>query len=169
MPEFRRNAALSLVSSEMPGRYDQKSYSRLLYVVLSITHSMFSFHQALAPEERQYYEREADKQNGMNPIEKDEGDDDDDDKRGAPDYMQHMQADMQQQYMHPMAGIPAQHDPRYAAAYQAHQMGYGQAPYQHYEAQGHPAQAYHQQRRSHGGYQGYPPQRHPYDNSGMGM
>jgi len=121
----------------------------------------------LSPEEKQYYEREADKQNGMNPIEKDE-DDEDEDKRGPPEYMHHVQPEMHMHGgMHPgmgPSGMPPQHDPRqHYALYPQHHMGYGQAPYQgqHYDQR-------YNQGRSHG-YQGYPPQRPPYDNSGMGM
>lgn len=131
-------------------------------------HCVFPLKKALSPEEKQYYEREADKQNGMNPIEKDE-EDEDDDKR-IPEYMHHVQPDMQYA-VHPGMGQPGmpQHDPRQHAyaPYPTHHMAYGQAPYQgqHYAAQG---DARYHQGRAHG-YQGYPPARHPYDNSGMGM
>jgi hypothetical protein len=126
----------------------------------------------LTNEEKQYYEREADKQNGMNPVDKDE-EDEDDDKRVPPEYMHHVQPELHMHGgMHPgMAQAPPgmQHDPRQhgAYAYPQHPMAYGQ-PYQgqHYAAQG---DARYHQGRTHG-YQGYPQQaRHPYDNSGMGM
>lgn len=125
----------------------------------------------LSNEEKQYYEREADKQNGMNPVEKDE-DEDEDEKRGPPEYMHHVQPEM---HMHggmhpgmPAAGMP-QHDPRQHYAPYPQHMAYGQAAYQGHPYGGSQADPsrYHQA-RSHG-YQGYPPQRHPYDNSGMGM
>lgn len=120
-------------------------------------------------EEKQYYEREADKQNGMNPVDKDE-DEDDEDKRVPPEYMHHVQPEMHMHGgMHPgMAqGTGMQHDPRHGYGYPQHHMAYGQNPYQgqHYAAQG---DARYHQGRAHG-YQAYPASRHPYDNSGMGM
>lgn len=137
-----------------------------------INHSSTLNKQQLTNEEKQYYEREADKQNGMNPVEKEE-DDEDDEKRGPPEYMHHVQPEMHMHGgMHPgMAQAPPgmQHDPRQhgAYAYPQHPMAYGQAYQgQHYAAQG---DARYHQGRAHG-YQGYPQQaRHPYDNSGMGM
>lgn len=138
----------------------------------------------LSSEEKQFYEREADKQNGMNPVEKDDDEDDEDmAKRGGPA----MSADYHPGYMHqgemPMhMGPPMhnmhqpphhQHDPRHQhyASY-AHPMHYGQ-PYHAYHdqsGQGRTHASYHQG-RTHGYHQGYPPPppRHPYENSGMGM
>ncbi len=129
--------------------------------------------QQLSGEEKQYYEREADKHNGMNPLDK-EGEEDDDDeakRHMVADPYAHMHAPHPDMHMHP--GMPPpmhagmqhpQHDPRHHgyAPYPTHHM-YGQ-PYAHYDySQHHPR---HQQGRSSGYSQGYPPPtRHPYDSS----
>lgn len=124
----------------------------------------------LSPEEKQYYEREADKHNGMNPVKDGEEDDDDDEAKrqqmehypyGAHGDM-HMHHGMPGQ-MHP-AMQHAQHDPRHHAYYAQH-MAYGQPAYAHYDYSQHHR---HQQARSQGYGQGYPgPQRHPYEGANM--
>ena len=117
----------------------------------------------LSAEEKQYYEREADKHNGMVPGK--DGDDDEDDDEHKRHMMEHYQqhhmphpSEMQMHMAPPMhMQHPAPHDPR--AYYPPHM--YGQPAYPHYDYsqhhQRHPA--------SRGMYGGYPPsaQRHPYD------
>mmetsp|Transcript_97716 Transcript_97716/g.146487 ORF Transcript_97716/g.146487 Transcript_97716/m.146487 type:complete len:483 (-) Transcript_97716:110-1558(-) len=134
----------------------------------------------LSAEEKQYYEREADKHNGMNPVEKD-GDDDDDEElkrqQQAADPYAHMHAphDMHMHGgmpppMHPGMHQPPQHDPRHHgyAPYPPHHI-YGQPPHGYYDY-GHHAQGRHQHSRSQGYAQGYPPQQgHPYDQRAMQM
>jgi len=123
--------------------------------------------KALSLEEKAYYEREADKHNGMNPVEKDGDEEDEEDKRQThmPDpYAGHMHPghEMHMHAMHPMH--QAQVDPRHHGYYPPHPM-YGQPPPppHGYDYYGHHAQARHHQGRSQGGYQ-YPPQQgHPYD------
>lgn len=114
-------------------------------------------------EEKQYYEREADKHNGMNPVEKEGDDDDDDEKRQAhvsDPYGTHMHPEM---HLHAGMHQPPQHDPRHHAyAYPPHM--YGQPPPHGYYDYGHHAQpAHHRAGRSQGGYQGYPPPQAHYD------
>jgi hypothetical protein len=118
-------------------------------------------------EEKQYYEREADKHNGMNPVEKEGDDDDDDDKRqvhvGDP-YGSHMHPDMHMHPgIHPGLHQPAQHDPRHHAyAYPPHM--YGQPPPHGYYDYGHHAQPpHHRSGRTQPAYQGYPPPQAHYD------
>lgn len=125
--------------------------------------------KSLSMEEKQYYEREADKHNGMNPVEKEGDEEEEDDKRqahGADPYAAHMQG--HEMHMHaPMHGMhqAPQHDPRHHAyAYPPHHM-YGQPPPHGYDYYGHHPQTRHQGGRASqagGGYQ-YPPQQgHPY-------
>jgi hypothetical protein len=115
--------------------------------------------KALTAEEKQYYEREADKHNGMNPVDpaKDDEDDEEDMKRQPQNHnpydpaAQYPGHDMTGGYpplhaaMHPSA---AQHDPRHHAAYY---YGHG-----YYDYGGHHHQQQHSRSRSHQ-YQ-YPPQ-----------
>ncbi|CAJ1969560.1 unnamed protein product [Cylindrotheca closterium] len=111
----------------------------------------------LSAEEKQYYEREADKHNGMNPVEKD-GDEDDEEE------VKRQQAELH--YMHPSemhmhGGMPpmhpmhqaAQHDPRHYS-YPPHMM-YGQPAHAYYDYH---SQSRHHQGRSQGYGQGYPQQ-----------
>jgi len=144
----------------------------------------------LSAEEKQYYEREADKQNGMNPVEKDDEEDDDEmaSKRGAsnnmpPEY--HPNGYMHQGDMHmhmpppPMHNMhqpppPHQHDPRHQhyAPYPTHHMHYGQPPYHGYHDQSSQGRSYsYHKGSSHGYHQGYPPPppRHYGENGGMTM
>lgn len=122
--------------------------------------------KSLSAEEKQYYEREADKHNGMHPVKDDVEDEDDEEKRQhhhMADPYQHMHhGDM---HMHGMHGHhQAQHDPRHHSyPYATHHM-YGQPPYGHYDYQHH-AQQQHHSRRSHSGYgHSYTqPQRNPYE------
>ena len=127
----------------------------------------------LAPEEKAYYEREADKHNGMNPVKDGEEDDDEEEMK-----RQHMEYQMQvaahsEMHMHAVpppihaAMQHPQHDPRHQHhPYYPPAHMYGPPPpppYGHYDYsqhhQRHPARAqgYHQQ--------GYPPppSRHPYE------
>ena len=118
--------------------------------------------QQLSAEEKQYYEREADKHNGMNPVEKDEDDDDDDAKRAQvadpyghmhPEHGMHMHGGMPPP-MHPGMHQPPQHDPRHHGyAYPPHM--YAQPGYYDY---GHHSQSRQHHGRSQGYNQGYPPQ-----------
>lgn len=114
--------------------------------------------QQLSAEEKQYYEREADKHNGMNPVEK-EGDEEEDDevkRQHAEHHYMHPGHEMHMHGgMHPMHQTP-QHDPRHYA-YPPHM--YGQPTHGYYD--------YHQQSRHQGRSQaygqGYPQQPgHPY-------
>jgi hypothetical protein len=117
-------------------------------------------HQALTAEEKQYYEREADKHNGMNPVDpnKDEDEEDDEIKR------QQMHTSYEQAayathdmtgtagYSHVHGGMHAaatQHDPRHHAYY------YQQHGYYDYSAAHHHQQ--HGRARGHQQYQ-YPSQ-----------
>lgn len=120
----------------------------------------------LTPDEKQYYEREADKHNGMHPVK--DGDDDDEDEEVKRQQMEHYHmhaaaaAAHGEMHMHPMAqqmhAQHPQHDPRHHGYYAPHM--YGQPPYGHYDYSQHHR---HQQARAQGYNQGYPPQRHPYE------
>lgn len=120
----------------------------------------------LSAEEKQYYEREADKQNGMNPVEKVEEEEEDPEKAQqhmAPPEYGHMpvQHDMHMHGGYAMGGHPPQHDPRQGYNPYPHHMPYGQPPHQgqHYDYY-----AQHQQQRGgHPQYQGYPPQHGHYE------
>jgi hypothetical protein len=122
--------------------------------------------KSLSAEEKQYYEREADKHNGTHPLkEGEEEDDEEETKRHQLElyHMQqaahgemhmHMQPPMQPGMHHP------QHDPRHHAYYPPHL--YGQPPpaaYGHYDYSQHHR---HQQARAQGYNQAYPG-RHPYE------
>lgn len=109
--------------------------------------------KALSAEEKQYYEREADKHNGMHPVKDDVDEDDDEDKRHHQDpYAHYAHPDM---HMHAM-GMP-QHDPRH----HGYPYGYPYAqPAYHYDYQQH-QQHYSRHSQGRGGYH-YPSQRSPY-------
>ena len=114
----------------------------------------------LTPEEKQYYEREADKHNGMHPV-KDGEEDEDEEEAAKRHHMEHyhMHAGHGEMHMHPGMAPPmhvAQHDPRHY--YPPHM--YGQPAYGHYDYSQHHR---HQQARAQGYSQGYPPQRHHYE------
>lgn len=143
--------------------------------------------KALSAEEKQYYEREADKHNGMHPVKDDVDEDDDEEAKRQHQHMGDPYAHMHHpdiQYPGaPMHGQPAQHDPRHHgyAPYPTHHM-YGQ-PHAGYDYYGHhqqqqqqpppaPQQQQQQQHSQRGGqsrsHQGYnqqypPPQGNPYD------
>jgi len=112
----------------------------------------------LNAEEKQYYEKEADKQNGMNPVGKEEDDDDEEAKRAAaqahvhPGYEHmhpqhggemHMHPGMAPPMGHPQAMHPqGHHDPRQHPGY------YPPPPHMHYQYpphQGQPPPGYEQQ------------------------
>lgn len=128
--------------------------------------------KALSQDEKQYYEREADKHNGTHPLKDDEDEEDEAEvKRQQLEHYQHMQAAAaahNEMHMHPgmVPGMHAQmphpqHDPRHHAYYAPHL--YGQPAYAHYDYSQHHR---HQQARAQGYNQGYP-QRHPYDSAAM--
>lgn len=121
--------------------------------------------QQLSAEEKQYYEREADKHNGMNPVEKDGDEDDEEEVKRQhaehhgyihPGHEMHMHGGMPP--MHPMHQ-PPQHDPRHHAyPYPPHM--YGQPAHGYYDYH---QPSRHQHGRSQGYGQGYPQQPgHPY-------
>lgn len=112
-------------------------------------------------EEKQYYEREADKHNGMNPVEKEEDDEEEDKRQHSVDpYAGHMHPEM---HMHPgmHPGMhQAPHDPRHHGyAYPPHM--YGQPPPGYYDYGHHAPPA--RGGRAQAGYQGYPPPSGHYD------
>jgi hypothetical protein len=116
--------------------------------------------KALTAEEKQYYEREADKHNGMNPVDpnKDEDDEDDDIKRQQMHNVYEQAAyathDMTGAavYSHVHGGMhAAQHDPRHHAYY------YQQHGYYDYSTAHHHQQQQHGRARGHQQYQ-YPSQ-----------
>jgi HMG-box domain len=153
----------------------------------SVARMVGSAWKLLSQEEKQYYEREADKHNGMNPPLKDNEDDEDDDDANKTVHvqMEHQQYGAYQPDMHLHAGVAgmqhqgaqqpyAQHDPRTSQhhGYYATHHVYAPNPYaghydysQHHQRQppqGRAAQQQHQQ------YQ-YPPAhtRNPYDHMGL--
>jgi hypothetical protein len=110
--------------------------------------------QQLSTEEKQYYEREADKHNGQNPlVQKDEDEEDMEDANRAAMEYGHMQQPHDMQQMQATYAQQMVADPRYAAYY---------APYM--QAQQGQQVAYDYRQR---GYQAYP-QGHPYDQRNMG-
>jgi HMG-box domain len=121
----------------------------------------------LSAEEKQYYEREADKHNGMNPVEKDDDEDDDEAKRPIAEYAGQYAppTDMQYAAMPPPAHGQAMHQPTPDPRYYHPHGHWGQAPphgyYEHHAQATHGAQtprgAYVQPARGHQHYQ-YPPQ-----------
>jgi hypothetical protein len=137
----------------------------------------------LTAEEKQYYEREADKMNGMNPIDKEEEEEEGDDKRPAmPEYPANYPPQHGEMHMHagmppPMHGHPqhpGQHDPRQHGYHYPPNYPYAQPPYHGYHEQaaggGAQGQHRHYQGRQHGAHYQYPPPPHAtYDQRGMGM
>jgi hypothetical protein len=139
--------------------------------------------KSLNAEEKQYYEREADKHNGMNPVEKEVDEEEDEDKQRqqqqqVSDPYGHMHPDHQMQMhggampppMHAGMHQPPQHDPRHHGyAYPPHHM---YQPHGYYDYSQHPhAQQprHHSSSRAPQGYSQYPPppQGHPYDQRPM--
>jgi hypothetical protein len=109
----------------------------------------------LSSEEKAYYEREADKHNGMNPVKEGEEDEDEEDVKRQMEY-HHMHAHPE---IHMHAPPIHPHDPRAHHAYYPPHM-YGPPPPYGYD--------YSQHHQRHARSQGYqqqypPPQRHPYD------
>lgn len=96
--------------------------------------------KALTAEEKQFYEREADKHNDANPIEEDENDEEED-RRHAIDFFNHMHAPPHQE----MHMVPPGHLPPPQHYYAAHL--YGQASYYDYSQ-------HHQRQQQTRGYQG---------------
>jgi len=124
--------------------------------------------KALSAEEKQYYEREADKHNGMNPLAEERDEDDDEDKRYPPhagDPYAHMHhGDMGHYPPPPVHGQhPPPHDPRQHPGYAPYPM-YG--PPHGYEAYYGHQQPHHRgqgQGRNHQGYGQSYPQTQPYE------
>lgn len=114
----------------------------------------------LTADEKQYYEREADKHNGMNPLK--EGEDEEDDEEVKRHHMEHhyMHPAHAEMHMHVPPPMHPQHDPRHHGYYPAHM--YGQPAYGHYDYSQHHQR--HQQGRSGGYGQGYSSSRHPYES-----
>eukprot|EP00548_Thalassiothrix_antarctica_P012117 CAMPEP_0194160468 /NCGR_PEP_ID=MMETSP0152-20130528/78404_1 /TAXON_ID=1049557 /ORGANISM="Thalassiothrix antarctica, Strain L6-D1" /LENGTH=695 /DNA_ID=CAMNT_0038870163 /DNA_START=327 /DNA_END=2414 /DNA_ORIENTATION=+ len=130
----------------------------------------------LSSEEKQFYEREADKTNGMNPVDIKEEEEDGEDKRPQmPEYppnypVQHGEMHMHTgipPQMHGHAQHPAQHDPRQHAHYYPPNYAYGQPTYHGYHEQAQGQQHRHYQGRAHAHYQYPPPHGHPYDQRAM--
>jgi hypothetical protein len=133
--------------------------------------------KSLNAEEKQYYEREADKHNGMNPVEKQEDEEEDEDakrQQQVPDPYGHMHPDHQMQMhggmpppMHAGMHQPPQHDPRHHGyAYPPHMY----QPHGYYDySQHHSQPRHHSSSRGSQGYSQYPPppQGHPYDQRAM--
>ena len=120
----------------------------------------------LSADEKQYYEREADKHNGMHPLK--EGEEDEEEEEVKRHHMEHYHVHpAHEMHIHgavpppPMhSAIHQQHDPRHHAAYYPPHL-YGQQVYAHYDYSQHHQR--HPQTRSQGYGQGYPAQRHPYE------
>jgi hypothetical protein len=128
----------------------------------------------LSAEEKQYYEREADKHNGMNPVEKDVDEEEDEDAKRQqaadpygqmhPDHQMHMHGGMPPP-MHAGMHQPPQHDPRHHGyAYPPHHM---YQPHGYYDYSQHHSQPRHHSSRTQGYSQYPPPQGHPYDQRPM--
>jgi hypothetical protein len=129
----------------------------------------------LSNDEKQYYEKEADKHNGMNPVKEAEEEDEEEDVKPPhlehPPYAYPVHPEMHMHAVPPMpAGLPhpaaPQPDPRAAHHYYPPPHVYAQhAAYGHYDYsqhhQRHP-QGRQQQQQQQQPYQ-YPGQRHPYD------
>ncbi|KAG7338708.1 HMG high mobility group box-containing protein [Nitzschia inconspicua] len=120
--------------------------------------------KALTAEEKQYYEREADKHNGMNPVDPTKDEDDDEEEIKQPQV--HHVYDQAAYAAHDLAAAAgyaqihggmhpatAQHDPRQHAYYYPHQHGY----YDYTAAHHHHQQQQLGRSRGHPQYQ-YPPQ-----------
>lgn len=123
----------------------------------------------LSADEKQFYEREADKHNGMHPVKDGEEEDEDDEVKRH--HMEHYHMHPAHPDMHMHAGVPPpimqhpQHDPRHHGYYPPHM--YGQPAYGHYDYSQHHQR--HQPSRSQAYNQGYSSQRHPYEGGGMQM
>jgi hypothetical protein len=150
----------------------------------SVARMVGSAWKQLSQEEKQYYEREADKHNGMNPPAKDNDEDEDDDEGKVVQHvpMEHQQyaAYQPEMHMHAVAGMHqaayAPHDPRAQQqhhGYYAHHAVYAPNPYaghydysQHHQRQ--PPQGRAAAAQQHPQYQ-YPPahSRNPYDHMGL--
>ena len=110
----------------------------------------------LSAEDKAYYEREADKHNGLNPVKDGEEEDEDEEvKRQQMEYHMHAAAHND---MHMHAPMP-QHDPRHHHGYYPPHMYGPPPPYGHYDY----SQHHQRHQRAQGYQQQYPPQRHPYD------
>mmetsp|Transcript_18008 Transcript_18008/g.27220 ORF Transcript_18008/g.27220 Transcript_18008/m.27220 type:complete len:492 (+) Transcript_18008:323-1798(+) len=145
----------------------------------SVARLVGSAWKQLSAEDKQYYEREADKINGMNPVDKDDDEEEGEEKRPSiPEYQpnypvqhgdMHMHAGMPPP-IHGHAQHPGQHDPRQHGHYYPPNYAYGQPPYHGYHDQAAQGQHRHYQGRGgHAHYQYPPPHGHPYDQRGMGM
>jgi hypothetical protein len=125
----------------------------------------------LSADDKAYYEREADKHNGMNPVKEGEEDDEEEElKRQQLEYHMHVAAQNEMQIHGGMGppihgGMPlphAQHDARHHHGYYPPHMYGPPQPYGHYDYSQHHQR--HQQARAQGYQQAYPPpQRHPYE------
>ena len=134
----------------------------------SVARLVGSAWKLLSADEKQYYEREADKHNGTHPIKDGEEDEEDDDvkRQQIEQYHMHAAAAAHGEMQMHAAGMaqmqggmhPAQHDPRHH--YYAPHV-YGQPAYGHYDYSQHHR---HQQARAQGYNQAYP-QRHPYEGN----
>jgi len=120
----------------------------------------------LSADEKQYYEREADKHNGMNPVKEGDEEEEEEDAKRHPMEHYHMHHPATHGEMH-MHGVPPamhpgmqhpQHDPRHHGYYPPHM--YGQPAYGHYDYSQHHQR--HPQARAQSYSQAYP-QRHPYE------
>ena len=93
--------------------------------------------KSLSAEEKQYYEREADKHNGMNPMKDGEEEDEEEDMK-TPHHMEHQYAYPSQAELphHSVTGLRVQHatphDPRAHHRYYTSHV-YAQNPYGHYD------------------------------------
>lgn len=122
---------------------------------------MIFFLQQLSAEEKQFYEREADKQNGQNPIEKD-GEEEEDGAKGVMGDYGHMHPQHEMHMQGGYAQMPPGMDPRHAGYNPYPHHMYGPAAYQ--GQQGYEAH-YARQARN---YQQYPQgPGHPYDQRGV--
>lgn len=129
----------------------------------------------LTAEEKQFYEREADKHNGMNPVR--EGEEEEEDEEAKRQAMEHYHMHPTHQDMHLHGAMPPpihatmhqppHHDPRqhHAAAYYPAHM-YAQPAY-HYDYSQHHQR--HSQSRSQGYSQSYAVAPRGYDSAGMPM
>mmetsp|Transcript_7807 Transcript_7807/g.10443 ORF Transcript_7807/g.10443 Transcript_7807/m.10443 type:complete len:390 (-) Transcript_7807:468-1637(-) len=160
----------------------------------SVARLVGSAWKELTAEEKQYYEREADKQNDMNPVERDAEDEDEPTpRRGPPEYPPmgavNSRGDMSVQHggMPPQLGqAPVVHQPHAQHDQSVYSHGYydqrmhqaphhgqhPQQPYGQHDPYAQPQHGYHMARPPHGYSQGYPPQNYPHmrphDQSGMG-
>lgn len=110
--------------------------------------------KVLAAEDKAYYEREADKHNGMHPVKDGEEEEDDDDVKRQELEQYHIHAashaDIHVQSMHAGINHP-QHDPRHHHSYYAPHL-YAPPAYGHYDY----SQHHQRHARAQGYQQGYP-------------